>query len=86
MIVPCEEAAQILTRVLESLARASGKTLSARTRQDISRACELLAAAGPDLDACLDDLPHTTPGERVAAQEYADVPAEVEQWKKARGR
>lgn len=38
-----DEAAQILTRILEALARQSGKTLGQKTRADIQRACELLA-------------------------------------------
>jgi hypothetical protein len=49
-----QEAAQIITRVLEALARASGKTLSQKTRADLARACELLSTPS-DLDI-LEDL------------------------------
>jgi hypothetical protein len=56
MTTPTSEAAVILTRVLEALARQSGKTLSQQTRADIERACELLANTANDLDV-LDDLP-----------------------------
>lgn len=59
------EAAAILTRTFEALARAAGKTLSARSREDIRRACELLSAAGPELDALLEDAP-TMPRMRAA--------------------
>lgn len=54
-----EEAAAILTRTLESLARVSGKTLSQRTRADLTRACELLAM-GDDYDL-LEDLLEQAP-------------------------
>ena len=81
---PTDEAAAILTRVFEALARANGKTLNARTRADSSRACELLASAGSEFSELLDDLPRTTPGEAVAAREYATVPPEVERWQRAR--
>lgn len=50
------EATQILTRILECMCRLNGKTLSAKTRADLARACELLAR-GDDLDELLDDLP-----------------------------
>lgn len=55
-MTPHEEAAQIFTRIFEALARQSGKTLSATTRADIGRACELLATRD-DLEPLLDDLP-----------------------------
>jgi hypothetical protein len=41
-----EEASAILIRIFESLARVNRKTLNARSREDIRRACELLANAG----------------------------------------
>lgn len=50
-----DEAAAILTRTFEALARTCGKTLSAKTRADIARACELLSA-GDDYEELLDDL------------------------------
>ena len=50
-----DEAAAILTRTFEALARQLGKTLSTKTRADIARACELLAA-GDDYDELLVDL------------------------------
>jgi hypothetical protein len=53
--LPHEEAARILCRVLEALARQSGKTLSAKTRGEVERACELLSA-GDDYSDLLDDL------------------------------
>ena len=37
--LPHEEAARILCRVLEALARQNGKTLSAKTRSGVSRSC-----------------------------------------------
>jgi hypothetical protein len=54
-ILSHEEAARILCRVLEALARQSGKTLSTKTRSEVERACELLAA-GDDYSDLLDDL------------------------------
>jgi len=66
-MAPADEAAAILIRVFEALARASGKTLNARTRADIERACELLASAGAELDDLLDDLPRVSPAEAAAA-------------------
>jgi hypothetical protein len=86
---PTDEAAQILTRLFEALARRSGKTLNARSREDIRRACELLANAGEELDDLLDELP---PAPRPApenrpAREYATVTLpEVERWKEQRDR
>ena len=50
-----EEAAAILVRTFEALARVNKKTLSTKTRADISRACELLAA-GDDYSDLLEDL------------------------------
>jgi hypothetical protein len=81
------EAAQILTRLFEALARRSGKTLNARSREDIKRACELLASAGEELDDLLDELPPPpapAPGYRPA-REYSTVTLpEVERWKERR--
>ena len=54
-ITASEEAAAILIRTLEALARQCGKTLSRKTRDDLARACELLAA-GDSYDELLDDL------------------------------
>jgi hypothetical protein len=80
-----EEATAIFVRLFESLARANGKTLKPSTRQDIARACELLANANDDLDL-LDDLlstpARTTPGER-AVYEHT-VPPEVQRWRMER--
>jgi hypothetical protein len=53
--LPHEEAARILCRVLEALARQNGKTLSSKTRSEVERACELLAA-GDDYGDLLEDL------------------------------
>jgi len=91
-VTPQEEAAQILTRLFEALARRSGKTLNARSREDIRRACELLASAGEELDELLDELPPPPPRpapeyEWKPAREYAtQVLPEVERWKERRDR
>jgi hypothetical protein len=77
-----DEAAAILVRTFEALARANGKTLSARTRQDIARACDLLASSGAELDTLLDDLPRVSPAERMAADAEKD-PAYIE-WRAQR--
>jgi hypothetical protein len=67
-MTPAEEAAQIFTRVFEALARRSGKTLSQTTRADITRACELLANGGEELDELFEDLPpRRSPGEQAVA-------------------
>lgn len=71
---PTDEAAVILTRILESLARASGKTLKPSTRSDITRLCELLASAGQEY-VQLDDL-----------APRAEVPEEVKRWRAERDR
>lgn len=65
-MTPTEEAAQILTRLFEALARQNHKTLSQQTRADIGRACELLSHAGEELETLLEDLPtppRRSPGE-----------------------
>ena len=49
-----------------ALARRSGKTLIARSREDIKRTCELLASAGDELDDLLDELPPPAAPERAA--------------------
>lgn len=80
-----EEAAAIFTRTLEALARQVGKTLSAKTRADLARACELLSA-GDDYTDLLDDLLTAPPpirSERVTQSfEYGDP--EFERWRKQR--
>lgn len=88
---PVTEAAQIFIRMFEALARRSGKTLNARSKEDIRRACELLASAGDELDDLLDELPPPSPrvslGEARPAREYAtQVLPEVERWKAQRDR
>jgi hypothetical protein len=87
---PVSEAAQILTRLFEALARRSGKTLNERSRADIRRACELLASAGEELDDLLDELPPPAPRpapEHRPAREYATVTLpEVERWREQRDR
>ena len=55
IVTASEEAAAILIRTFEALARQNGKTLSAKTRADLERACELLAT-GDDYTDLLDDL------------------------------
>ncbi len=73
-----EEAAQILTRVFEALARQSGKTLAAGTRADVLRACELLSTASAELDDLLEDLPEQ--------REYVTTDANFERWRMQRSR
>lgn len=71
-----EKAAVILTRTFEALARQLGKTLSAKTRADLTRACELLAD-GDNYDELLVDLleqPRVT-----QSFERAPIPTEEEQ-------
>jgi len=87
---PTDEAAQILIRLFEALARRSGKTLNARSREDIKRACELLASAGEELDDLLDELlpppppaPERRPEHRPA-RDYTTMPMEVERWRERR--
>lgn len=88
MTTPAEEAAAILVRVLEAMCRANGKTLKARTRDDIARACELLANPREELDDLLltmpvtpgvtpHDAPRVTPSERTKVafeRDEADIP------------
>ncbi len=77
-----EEAAAILVRVFESIARLNSKTLSASTRADIGRACELLANAGAELEDLLDDLPESprrSPGEQAIGD------PRFEAWRARRG-
>jgi hypothetical protein len=81
MMSPEQEAAQILTRILESLARASGKTLKPSTRADIQRACELLAGAGAEYEQ-LDDLPRVSPAEAMVA--IAESDPGYQEWKRRR--
>lgn len=77
---PTTEAATILIRILESLARRSGKTLNERGRADVRRACELLSHSGEQYGDLLDELPLRE--ERRPAREYAtQVLPEVERWK-----
>lgn len=68
-ITASEEAAAILTRTFEALARQAGKTLSRKTRDDLTRACELLAA-GDSYDELLVDLLEQPPirSERITQQ------------------
>jgi hypothetical protein len=85
--LPHEEAARILCRVLEALARQSGKTLSAKTRAEVERACELLSA-GDDYSDLLDDLLSMPPirSDRVTQSferpDYGD--AEFGRWRAQR--
>lgn len=83
MTTPTEEAAAILTRVFEALARQNGKTLSRTTRADIGRACELLTTRD-DLEELLDDLPPAAP--RRSPGEAAIEPGwdEFERWRAER--
>lgn len=85
MIDPVDEAAQILTRLLESLARRTGKTLNERGRANVRRACELLSHAGEQYTDLLDDLPEPQPRTRPA-RDYTTMPIEVEKWREERDR
>lgn len=76
---PTDEAAQILTRLFEALARRTGKTLNARSKADIARACELLSHAGEELDDLLDEVP--PPPRREYSTVSFEVPPEVERWR-----
>lgn len=82
-ILPEDEAAAILTRLFDSLARRMGKRLSAGSREDIRRACALLANAGDELDDLFEDAPPLQPPreERRPAREYTTRPLEVDEWK-----
>lgn len=75
---PTEEAAAVFTRIFEALARQNGKTLSARTRDDIEHACSLLSNAAADLDV-LDDLPE--PARRVSP---VDADPDFQRWRARR--
>jgi hypothetical protein len=84
---PTDEAAQIFTQLFEALARRSGKTLNARSREDIRRACRLLSSAGDELDDLLDELPPPPPprqSEHRAARDHTTLPIEVERWREER--
>jgi hypothetical protein len=72
--LPHEEAARILCRVLEALARQNGKTLSAKTRGEVERACELLAT-GDDYSDLLEDLLEQPTMSRVT-QSFEQAPAD----------
>jgi hypothetical protein len=76
-----DEAAAVFTRVLEALARQTGKTLSPQTRRDVLRACELLANAGAELDELLDDLP-SAPRQSPAEAAIEDAP--FQRWRSRR--
>jgi hypothetical protein len=80
---PTVEAAQILTRLFEALARQNHKTLNARSRADIARACELLSHSGEALSDLLDDMP---PPRTEYSTVSFEVPPEVEQWREERRR
>jgi hypothetical protein len=83
--LPHEEAARILCRVLEALARQNGKTLSSKTRSEVERACELLAT-GDDYSDLLEDLlempPRTTQTSEREPADYGDP--KFGQWRAGR--
>lgn len=83
---PVAEAAAILTRCFEALARASGKTLSQRMRVDLVRACELLSNPRPELDDLLDDLltMPAQPRPRVTAVIDRETDPNYEAWRQSR--
>jgi len=82
---PTEEAAAILTRLFEAICRLNRKTLNARSKADIARACQLLASAGDELDDLLDELP-PPPAKEYTTVSFDARPPEVERWKAQRGR
>lgn len=84
MMAPADEAAAILIRMFDTLASGMGKRLKDSHKIEIRRACELLAADG-NLTP-LDDMPRTTPGERVPVSDYATVPPEVDRWRRTQRR
>lgn len=75
-----EEAAQIFLRVFEALARQNGKTLSAKTREDVEQACSLLGNAAADLEV-LEDL---TDAPRRSLGEYAVADERFQRWREER--
>lgn len=77
---PTEEAAQILIRIFESLARRAGKTLNERGRADVKRACELLSHSSEQYGDLLEDLPAPRPRSEYSTISF-EVPPEVERWK-----
>lgn len=83
-MTPQEEASEILIRILESLARRSGKTLNERGRADVRRACELLSHSSEQFSDLLDDLPPPRPAREYSTVSF-DVPPEVGRWKEQRG-
>lgn len=86
-MTPQDEAATILIRLLESLCRLHRKTLSARSRADITRACQLLASSGDELDDLLDDLPPPRPRTEYSTMSFdKKVPEEVDRWREKRER
>lgn len=81
-----DEAAAILARVFEALARQNGKTLSAATRADIGRACELLTSAGEELDDLFEDLPPVAPRQSPGEQAISPGWQDFERWREEGGR
>jgi hypothetical protein len=84
-VTPQDEAAQIFMRLFEALARRSGKTLNKRSRDEITRACELLASAGAELEDLFDELPLPRPRSEYTTINF-EIPPEVDRWKAERGR
>ena len=82
-----EEAAAILIRTFEALARQTGKTLSSKIRADLARACELLAA-GDDYETLLDDLLSEPPIRSERVTQSFERPAhgdpQFERWRRQR--
>jgi hypothetical protein len=84
-MTPQDEAAEIFTRLFESLARRSGKTLNERGRADVRRACELLSQAGQSFEDLLDDLPPPPRRSEYTTVNF-EVPPEVDRWRERRER
>ena len=80
-----DEAAEILIRILESLARRTGKTLNERGRSDVRRACELLSHSSDQFSDLLDELPPTPRPREYGTVEFT-VPPEVKSWREGRER
>jgi len=80
---PQDEAAEILIRMFETIARGMNKRLKEEHKSEIRRACALLATDGTL--AALDDLPRTSPAEvAVAFVNEAERDPGYQEWKRRR--
>ncbi len=70
ILTPADEASALLTRLLNALARQSGKRLSAASQADVQRLVELLMYGGDELDTALDDLDEVAPARQVGDERF----------------